>query len=74
MLAIQFIIGQLSGPIEQFVSFVQSAQDAKISMERLNEIHQMSNEEKPDVSYVNNYREVNQFFQECYVCIPRCRK
>jgi ATP-binding cassette subfamily B protein len=45
MLAIQYIIGQLSSPIDQWVSFVQSAQDAKISLERLNEIHQMDDEE-----------------------------
>lgn len=45
MLAVQYIIGQLNGPIEQFVGFVQSAQDAKISMERLNEIHQLTEEE-----------------------------
>ena len=35
MLAVQYIIGQLSGPVNQWVGFVQSAQDAKISMERL---------------------------------------
>jgi len=45
MLAIQYIIGQLNSPIEQFVGFVQAAQDAKISLERLNEIHQLQNEE-----------------------------
>ena len=45
MLAVQYIIGQLSGPVNQWVGFVQSAQDAKISMERLNEIHQMDDEE-----------------------------
>lgn len=53
MLAIQYIIGQLSGPIEQFVGFTQSAQDAKISMERLNEIHQLSDEENPGIAYIN---------------------
>lgn len=47
MLAVQYIIGQLSGPINQWVGFVQSAQDAKISMERLNEIHQLDDEEPP---------------------------
>lgn len=46
MLAIQYIIGQLNSPIEQFVGFIQSAQDAKISLERLNEIHQLQNEEE----------------------------
>lgn len=45
MLAVQYIIGQLSGPVNQWVGFVQSAQDAKISMERLNEIHRMDDEE-----------------------------
>uniref|UniRef100_UPI004049D835 peptidase domain-containing ABC transporter n=1 Tax=Fulvivirga sp. TaxID=1931237 RepID=UPI004049D835 len=43
MLAIQYIIGQLNGPINQLVSFIHSTQDAKISLERLGEIH-----EKPD--------------------------
>ena len=51
MLAIQYIIGQLSGPINQWVGFVQSAQDAKISMERLNEIHQLDEEEDPKKIY-----------------------
>lgn len=52
MLAIQYIIGQLSGPIQQWVSFVQSAQDAKISMERLNEIHQLDDEEIVEKNYM----------------------
>ncbi|MEO7315707.1 MAG: peptidase domain-containing ABC transporter, partial [Ginsengibacter sp.] len=51
MLAVQYIIGQLSGPINQWVGFVQSAQDAKISMERLNEIHQLDDEEDPKKVY-----------------------
>lgn len=45
MLAIQYIIGQLNSPIEQFIDFMQTAQDAKISLERLNEIHQLQDEE-----------------------------
>lgn len=45
MLAVQYIIGQLNSPVEQIISFAQSAQDAKISLERLNEIHQMEEEE-----------------------------
>lgn len=46
MMAIQYIIGQLNSPIEQLVGFTQQAQDAKISLERLNEIHQLEDEEK----------------------------
>lgn len=45
MMAIQYIVGQLNSPIEQLLGFVQSFQDAKISLERLNEIHQMDDEE-----------------------------
>ncbi|MDB5229690.1 MAG: transporter ATP-binding protein [Chitinophagaceae bacterium] len=45
MLAIQYIIGQLNGPIEQLIGFTQQAQDAKISLERLNEIHRLEDEE-----------------------------
>lgn len=52
MLAVQYIIGQLSGPISQWVGFVQSAQDAKISMERLNEIHELDEEEDPKKVYI----------------------
>ena len=46
MLAIQYIIGQLNGPIEQLIVFIRSAQDAKISLERMNEIHIEESEEK----------------------------
>ncbi|MDP9047013.1 MAG: ATP-binding cassette domain-containing protein, partial [Bacteroidota bacterium] len=45
MVAIQYIVGQLSSPIEQLLGFIQGFQDAKISLERLNEIHQMQDEE-----------------------------
>ncbi|MEP6610244.1 MAG: peptidase domain-containing ABC transporter [Mucilaginibacter sp.] len=45
MVAVQYIVGQLSSPIEQLLGFIQGFQDAKISLERLNEIHQMDDEE-----------------------------
>lgn len=48
MLAVQYIIGQLNSPIEQMIGFAQSWQNAKISMERLNEIHTMEDEEPAD--------------------------
>lgn len=54
MLAIQFIIGQLNGPIEQLIGFVQQAQDAKISLERLNEIHGLTDEEQIGTNRTNN--------------------
>jgi len=48
MLAIQYIVGQLNSPVEQLMSFIYSLQDVKISLERINEIHQSENEESRD--------------------------
>ncbi len=47
MLAITYILGQLDGPIAQFIGFIQSAQDAKISLERMGEIHDLEEELRP---------------------------
>lgn len=46
MMSLTYIIGQLSGPISSFIGFVQQFQDAKISLERLNEIHNRKDEEQ----------------------------
>jgi len=48
MMAVQYIIGQLNAPIQQFIGFTQAAQDARISLERLGEIHNRDDEEKPE--------------------------
>lgn len=48
MLAVQYIIGQLNSPVEQFMSFIYSLQDVKISLERINEIHEGNEEETSD--------------------------
>jgi ATP-binding cassette subfamily B protein len=45
MLSISYIIGQLNNPIMQLVSFTQSLQDARLSLERLSEIHNREDEE-----------------------------
>ena len=42
MMSLTYIVGQLTAPIEQFIGFARSFQDAKISLERLGEIHQLS--------------------------------
>ncbi len=56
MLAVQYIIGQLNSPVEQLMKFIYSLQDVKISLERINEIHVMENEEKIDgkIDYTKN--------------------
>ncbi len=45
MMSLTYIIGQVSAPIGEFIGFAQSFQDAKISLERLNEIHSQEDEE-----------------------------
>jgi ATP-binding cassette subfamily B protein len=48
MLSVQYIIGQLNSPLMQLVGFIQQVQDAKISLERLGEIHDKVEEEYPE--------------------------
>ncbi|WP_084823053.1 peptidase domain-containing ABC transporter [Sphingobacterium sp. Ag1] len=45
MMAIQYIVGMVSNPVESLLGFMQSYQDAKISLERLNEIYGAEEEE-----------------------------
>lgn len=44
MLATQYILGQLTLPIDQTLDFIHDLQDTKISLERINEIHQKEDE------------------------------
>lgn len=46
MISTQFIIGMLNGPLVQFINFIVSAQYAKISFLRMNEIRQLEDEEE----------------------------
>ncbi len=45
MLAISYIVGQLNSPIAQLINFIREVQDAKISLNRLSEIHNKEDEE-----------------------------
>lgn len=45
MLAISYIVGQLNSPITQLIDFMRELQDAKISLERLSEIHGKEDED-----------------------------
>ncbi|PIV62413.1 MAG: ABC transporter ATP-binding protein [Bacteroidetes bacterium CG02_land_8_20_14_3_00_31_25] len=51
MLSIQYIIGQMNSPIEQAINFINSYQDARLSIERLAEVHLRKNEEQEDTSF-----------------------
>ncbi len=45
MLAVQFVIGQLNVPVNQIIGFFRMAQDARMSLDRLAEVHQMDDED-----------------------------
>lgn len=46
MISTQFILGMLNGPLIQFINFIVSAQYAKISFLRINEINQLEDEDE----------------------------
>ncbi len=50
MVAISFIVGQLNAPVVQLITFLREVQDAKISLERLGEIHKMNSENTFDTN------------------------
>jgi len=45
MLAVQFIIGQMNVPLSQVTTFLKLTQDARMSLDRLAEVHQMDDED-----------------------------
>ena len=53
MLSVQYIIGQLNSPLIQLIDFIKQTQDAKISLERLGEIHDKEDEENIEEQYVS---------------------
>lgn len=53
LLGISFIIGQMNAPINQLISFFRSLQDAKLSLERLNEVQHHQEEEQPGLHKLN---------------------
>lgn len=59
LMAVQYIIGQLNSPINEMIGFFQSTQDAKISLERLGEIHLKKDEESTDEFTINEIPPVN---------------
>jgi ATP-binding cassette subfamily B protein len=59
MLAIQYIIGQLNGPIQELVEFVKSSQDALISLDRVNDIQMLQDESSNTMRSTTIPSEVN---------------
>lgn len=55
MLSIQYIVGQLNLPLGNFIGFIQLWQDAKISLERLWQVHSKEDE---DATILNKVKEL----------------
>jgi ATP-binding cassette subfamily B protein len=54
MVAVSYIIGQMNAPLGNLMDFIQTAQDAKISLERLNEVHLKQDEESVEDKKIVN--------------------
>jgi ATP-binding cassette subfamily B protein len=48
LIAVMYIISQINMPLHQLLQFVQNMQEAKVNLERMNEIHQADDEENPE--------------------------
>lgn len=59
MMSLTYIIGQVSAPVSEFIGFAQVYQDARISLERLNEVHRRKDEEKDITTKLNTMPESN---------------
>jgi len=58
MVAVSYIIGQMNTPLNSLMEFIQTTQDAMISLARLNEIHTRPNEEDPEEHKITMFPEV----------------
>jgi len=55
MTAVSYIVGQINAPVSQFVRFLHQAQNARISLDRLTEIHSKENEEDPSDEKITDF-------------------
>lgn len=69
MIAIQYVLGQLNAPLNQLLNFIKELQEAKISLERINEIYEKPDEEPTDVNKITNIPHYsNIIFQNITFC------
>lgn len=59
LLSVSYIIGQMNSPVNQLVNFFRSLQDAKLSLERLNEVQNHPEEEQVDLVPLKTARVLN---------------
>lgn len=65
MLSISYIIGQMNAPVNQLVNFFRSLQDARLSLERLNEVQNHPEEEQEEyISLQTNEKDIDTRFKK----------
>ena len=62
MLSIQYIVGQLNLPLSNFIGFIQLWQDAKISLERLWQVHSKDDEDATELNKAKELPENKSIF------------
>lgn len=69
MIAIQYVLGQLNAPLNQFLNFIKESQEAKISLERINEIYDKPDEEPVEINKITSIPNCsNIIFQNVTFC------
>ncbi|WP_291721889.1 peptidase domain-containing ABC transporter [Bernardetia sp.] len=67
MMAVQQVLGQMEVPLIQSVSFIQQGQDAKLSLERLGEIHDQKDEDEESENSLIKELPVGEFSKDIYL-------
>jgi ATP-binding cassette subfamily B protein len=55
MLSTQYIVGQMASPIQKLIDFIQQAQDARLSLERMQQVYSQREEEHWSQSLLTNF-------------------
>ena len=66
MLSVQYIVGQLNSPLVQLIDFIRQYQDAIIGLERLEEIHNKTEEEDIEKQYIAEIPKKDIVFNNVY--------
>lgn len=53
LLSVSYIVGQMNSPVDQFIDFIRSLQNAKLSLERLNEVQNHHSEDDLTMNSLN---------------------
>ena len=64
MMSVQYIIGQLNAPVNQLIGFIQQTQDARLSLNRLSEVHNMEDEEKAEEQQITDIDDEDIVFKD----------